>query len=183
VFNAEPRSYGCDPPGQAMKAVLLVPDLKRPAQRRGNCELCAGFFSSTPTRELVASCRAGRLVRGLPTGGTSPVALSVYLRRARYAVKQRVSAAQSHATRPAGRGEYRGCVTAARSEPLDARELAHRLPRRLEPLDLSLTLWRDQPKALLAERVHVHLADAQERTRCARLPCCGLAVAVHGCRG
>ena len=71
--------------------------------------------------------------------------------------------------------------SAGRSGPLDARELVRELSRKRKPLDLTLALWLDQPEAIHAERVNVDLADAQERTRGARLPCCGLIV--HGSRG
>jgi len=52
------------------------------------------------------------------------------------------------------------------------------LARGLKALDLALAGRRDESEAVLAERIHAHLADAQERTRGVRLPCCRLAV--HG---
>ena len=64
----------------------------------------------------------------------------------------------------------------ARRSRLNPGELVREPARGLKALDLALAGRRDEPEAVLAERIHGHLADAQERTRGVRLPCCRLAV-------
>jgi len=43
--------------------LLLSPDHKRPAQSRGNCELCAGFFSFTRLRARAQAAAHARTLR------------------------------------------------------------------------------------------------------------------------
>src|SRR5437588_12994007 len=53
------RSYGCHPPGQAPLSSSGRPDLKRPAQNRGNCNFLCGLLLVYAPASSCATCLAG----------------------------------------------------------------------------------------------------------------------------